>query len=647
MKKLISLLLVLTVLFTSLVFASVTVTATQSKAYNFNRNYTLTGNPIDDIVAVANAQNGSTKADLGYTEAWCADFVSDCAELAGVGDLIPRDGYCGNLYTNIINAGGIEVDTPQKGDIIFYYCNAYCPGSGAPWVHVGIMTSSSSSIEGNSSGKVTSKSRITYTDMNGHTYGHSGTNSVSVKYVRPNYGNTSIPVNIGESFYAFIINTKMWKHLTVEQDNNVDIRGEKSNYCADQIWKFERQNDNSYKIISIANGECLDVHNASNENGTNVKTCNDNGSDAQRWFIYPNNNSFYLKAKCTDCVLDITGGYSDDGTNVQMYAKNDTYAQAFTVYQIESRPFAANLGTDFTAPILNLKEWITLENGEDGNISLQKETGRSNQLWRFVRKIDGSYKIYSCYDGKCVDLDMALFENGTNIKICDSNDNDAQRWYLYEYNGGYAIQSKRSGKFIDCTGGSLSAGTNLQAWEWNGSDAQVFAIYRGEECKLSAVNLSVTPKKGCAMLNWTKTYGETNFALKIWNNKVLEGEPYIIKTGIPARTNNIQIELPVGNYEGYIISKNAFEAYTSNIVSFSIVEPPAYLGDANGDGSIGIEDATVIQRHLTSFSVSYPKEVLMNADVDKDGELSIVDSTLIQRYIAKIKTSYPIGETIN
>ena len=625
MRKVISILLVLTVICGTLVFATVSANAENS---------------ADSIVAIAEGELGNTnyRKYSSYANAWCADFVSWCARQAGVNS-IPSTASCYSMFNGMIANGCQEVSSPQRGDIVFFFCNS-CSGTANIWCHVGIMVNSSTSIDGNYSGKVSYDN--SYSHYGSLGYKHSS--GIRKIYVRPNYDNTSNPVNIGDSFYAFIINTKMWKHLTVEQNNNVDIRGEKSNYCADQIWKFERQNDNSYKIISTANGECLDVHNASNENGTNVKTCNDNGSDAQRWFIFPNNNSFYLKAKCTNCVMDITGGYSDDGTNVQMYAKNDTYSQAFSIYQINSRSFAANLGTNFTAPILNLKAWITIENGDDGNISLQKETGRSNQLWRFVRQIDGSYKIYSCYDGKCVDLDMASFENGTNIKICDSNDNDAQRWYLYEFNGGYAIQSKKSGKFIDSTGGRLSAGTNLQAWEWNGSDAQVFAIYRGEECKLSAVIISVIPKKGCAMFNWSKTYGETDFSLKIWKNKALEGEPYIIKTGIPARTNNVQIELPVGKYEGYIISKNAFEAYTSNTVSFSIVEPPTYLGDADGNGKVSITDSTIIQRYLTGLSVSYPKETLMNADVNGDGVLTIIDATLIQRHVTMIDTPYPIGE---
>jgi hypothetical protein len=66
--------------------------ATQSKKQNFSTNYTLTGNGGTDMVAIASAQIGKTGKQLGYTEDWCADFVSDCATLAGQSSAIPAHG---------------------------------------------------------------------------------------------------------------------------------------------------------------------------------------------------------------------------------------------------------------------------------------------------------------------------------------------------------------------------------------------------------------------------------------------------------------------------------------------------------------------------------------------------------------------------
>ena len=95
---------------------------TQSVSHNFTQSFTLTGNGATDVVAVANAQIGRSKASLGYTEAWCADFVSDCAKLAGQSAAVPFNGGVSYLYNAVLNAGGYQVSSPQAGDLVFYYC---------------------------------------------------------------------------------------------------------------------------------------------------------------------------------------------------------------------------------------------------------------------------------------------------------------------------------------------------------------------------------------------------------------------------------------------------------------------------------------------------------------------------------------------
>lgn len=65
-------------------------------------------------------------------------------------------------------------------------------------------------------------------------------------------------------------------------------------------------------------------------------------------------------------------------------------------------------------------------------------------------------------------------------------------------------------------------------------------------------------------------------------------------------------------------------------------------GDADGDGSVDIIDATLIQRHLVGFRRLSPAAQLL-ADANGDGELDIDDATLIQRYDVGIKVPGDIG----
>ena len=123
-----ALILIIVSVFTT--YPSYVVFATQNRTYNFNNNYTLTGDGATDILRIAFAQVGRKGSDFGYTENWCADFVSDCADLAGQSRAIPRSGAVSHEYTNsepwnglkqtILNAGGTVVTVPQAGDIVIW-----------------------------------------------------------------------------------------------------------------------------------------------------------------------------------------------------------------------------------------------------------------------------------------------------------------------------------------------------------------------------------------------------------------------------------------------------------------------------------------------------------------------------------------------
>lgn len=158
--------------------SAVTANATQSAAAKYSRAYLLTGNKASDIATVALVQKEKKKADLGYTEAWCADFVCDCAYLAGASDVIPTNGSVSGLYQKLLAANGTQVFLPQQGDIVFYYCTVT-----NKWVHCGIMLNSLQSVEGNYSGKVSLVKGV-YRDSHGHSL---ASGEVIRIFIRPAY----------------------------------------------------------------------------------------------------------------------------------------------------------------------------------------------------------------------------------------------------------------------------------------------------------------------------------------------------------------------------------------------------------------------------------------------------------------------------
>ena len=180
----------------------VTAFATQNRTGNFSKSYSLSGNGATDIVRVAAAQLGRTGSQLGYSEQWCADFVSDCAILANQSAAIPAAGYCPTLRQNIINAGGQYVSKAdaKAGDIVFYGNN------GAD--HVEIVYAASNGNVSTYGGNSGSEGSLYSRKVKQHA-----TQTMSIAYiVRPNYsGSTSSGCNCSTSYAGtYTVNTSQY-----------------------------------------------------------------------------------------------------------------------------------------------------------------------------------------------------------------------------------------------------------------------------------------------------------------------------------------------------------------------------------------------------------------------------------------------------
>ncbi len=144
------------------------------------------------------------------------------------------------------------------------------------------------------------------------------------------------PVNLGDDFYALIIQKTAWRHLEALNSNVQIVSNGNNNEEPRQIWHFLRQSNGSYKIINEYDGKCLDLYDANTSDGTNVQTYKDNGTNAQRWFIINCNDVYGIRSACGNAVLDCKSGKLDPGTNIQIFTPNGTNAQTFSIYDLRS-----------------------------------------------------------------------------------------------------------------------------------------------------------------------------------------------------------------------------------------------------------------------------------------------------------------------
>lgn len=552
-RKLTAVILTTIITLSGLVFSSVSVEATQDRTYNFYTNYNLTGNPVDDIVNVAMAQQNRTKASMGYTEAWCADFVGDCADLAGLSYAIPRAGYCGTLWDNIIDSGGYEVSSPQKGDIIFYYCTAsYCPNSGKPWVHVGIMTSSSSSIEGNSGGKVTAKSTITYTDTNGHTYGHAGSNSVIVKYLRPKY-----------------------KDEPVYDDPEVDN------------WFYHGATDHSdfRPVISIKNPETVSsVKFAVRYDTTDWKWYNGEFNGGNAWYcdvlssdigvgnyilchayVYGKNGSYngYPFTELTlgkDAEPSVQTWYYDGATDHSDFRPVIRFDNPETVASVK---FAVKYDTG---------DWKWYEGEYNGGNAwycdiLSDDLGSGNHIvcHGYVYAKNGSYKGYPFVELK---LDKDYDDPSINKWEYSFNDEEKEINYIIGFDNPETVSNVR-----------FAIRTDQSDWEW----------FDGKQNEDNTWNYSIK-------------YNNYNIGESIYCHCYVRGRNGFYN-GYPYPNIEIKSKCELGdtNLDGIISVSDvtAIQRYLVELETFN--DEQITLADTNGDGSVDITDATHLQMFLAEY----------------------------------------------
>ena len=78
--------------------------------------------------------------------------------------------------------------------------------------------------------------------------------------------------------------------------------------------------------------------------------------------------------------------------------------------------------------------------------------------------------------------------------------------------------------------------------------------------------------------------------------------------------------------------------YTTAITATSGADPGVLPGDVDGNGSVTIDDATMLLRYLAEFDT--PGIKLDRADTNRDGVINVRDVTEIQRYLAGIITQF-------
>ena len=113
---------------------------------------------------------------------------------------------------------------------------------------------------------------------------------------------------------------------------------------------------------------------------------------------------------------------------------------------------------------------------------------------------------------------------------------------------------------------------------------------------------------------------------------------------------SITPKLPVGDYTitaSFNPDHEVAEAYFFNntrSIDFKVRESYK-LGDTDGDGSISVVDATLIQRVLAHLVVTLDENAAQRGDINESGDLDLLDVTYIQRHLAGLEIPYAVNDS--
>lgn len=648
LSKSLSIILTMTIVISAIIIAPVTVSAV---------------NTADSIVDIARAEIGNSYYQKynGHKNAWCADFVTWCAKQAGVSS-IASSSSCYNMYMGMKDSCE-RVYSPQKGDIVFFYCNK-CSTTAGKWCHVGIMEDSTYSIEGNNWSDGTSKVQ------RGKSYNHNGdlgyrhgdsSGCITRIYLRPNYDNssTSAPTDVhldrSQVWYDIQDDIVLYPRangadyfwISVHKDGqelisqglavNGELRFSASRWGYGDYYAWITAANSAGNVDSL--GINFSVVGAAGYNNVSVEKPFYDIDETVNISVSPvcakgvvigidkANVGRVVTEQC-DTTFSIAAsqlGVGSFSSYFSVYNGSggvDTSRVSFLI------PERKNLGDEFIARVQNKssKKYFT---AVGNNVEGADKRDENSQLWKFVRLSDNSYKIFSLVDDRALDVDdFGADGGGTNVQVYNNWDCTAQRFYIYDIYGSYYIKPVCTDMVLDMS----QTTNNLEVWG-RGEDwaPQKFDIQKTTNIIHPAVSLN---KKNYNLDEKVSVSASADGGVDYYGVQVWKGDKVVYQESFTANKLDIDCsKLGAGDYGVFVSCVNNYGSINTETVQFHVTS--GITNDIDLDNSVTVADATLLQKYVVGIATLTDDQKLL-ADCNGDGVIDVRDATYIQKIIVKI-----------
>ena len=495
------------------------------------------------------------------------------------------------------------------------------------------------------------------------------------------------PANLGDTFDAVIVAKSPWITIRANDDSNVVLHTEE--WITPEMWRFSRQGDGSYTIQNFASGKFMDAYGLGTENGTNVFTCEGNGGENQKWFLYELDGGYVIRGAYTDMVLDVAGADWNSGTNIQMYERNNSEAQVFALYHENSAYGIPRKGSLYASSSDNNISVTIEKTSYTDNYELYRSTDginfeklsdvttdtyvdkslRYGQTYyykvkysnRFYNNVESDV-VYAATDSKWFsdltpvnlgDKFNALIlvkkpwitlrtDEKENVIIHKEEGKTSEMWqFIRQVDGSYKIQNFASGKMLDAYGLGTENGTNVFTCEENGGENQKWFIYSmsdGYVIRAAYTDKVLDVAGSSASGSNIQLYELNNTASQIfaiYNESSGEyGKPKSSTISGTSRGTSVILNFSKSSYVDTI---RVYRSYDNK--NFDIIGETSELiyKDENLDNNQKYYyKAEYINRFYSTETASIyviTEDNLIDGDVNNDGNFNVADLVTLQKWL--------------
>lgn len=279
--------------------------------------------------------------------------------------------------------------------------------------------------------------------------------------------------------------------------NNAAAQLYEQNGTDAQLFFLEPAGNGIYSIINERSRKAVEVSSGRTTNGSKIAQYECNGTLSQHWILKDAGNGFFCIVNCkTGKALDIPSGKTSNGVQLQLYTLNGTDAQRWKLVERESMrqrldAFALkHAGTiaegTYAIGVAGAERQVIDVNGASKvnavNIQLYESNGTNAQRWLIEEDELGYLTISNVGSGKVFDVANGSTANGANVQQYNSNGTYAQKWIAVRNDDDTVTfySALKEGFVIDAKNGKTANGTNINVYEFNGTNAQRYFLYSAD-----------------------------------------------------------------------------------------------------------------------------------------------------------------------